>query len=226
MSFIKNLQYSIEDFKLAADNLEIPDKGITVLMGPSGSGKSTFLNILIGLEKPQSFTWIYEGVDLSQLPIEERRMGVVFQSYDLFPHMTAEENIMIVLKARHTKPKQIEMLEQLQMMKQQLKIEKCWQTKAAHLSGGEKQRVALLRAVVSNPRILLLDEPFAALDESMREESRLLVKEFIHLVGVPAMLVTHDAGDVKALATNLLIIENGQIQNLILNNYLSYTTIT
>ncbi|MBY0452782.1 MAG: ATP-binding cassette domain-containing protein, partial [Bdellovibrionaceae bacterium] len=99
MSLIKNLHYKFDGFELRADSLEIPDSGITVLQGPSGSGKSTFLNILIGLEKPKSWAWTFQGTELSVLPIEDRRLGVVFQTYDLFPHMTAEENVTLVLKA-------------------------------------------------------------------------------------------------------------------------------
>ena len=209
MSLIKNLHYKFEGFELKADALVIPDMGITVLQGPSGSGKSTFLNILIGLEKPKSCTWTFQGTELSVLPIEDRRLGVVFQSYDLFPHMTAEENVTLVLKARNPKDQWSPLLVKLQELTGELGLNKCWHTRAQHLSGGEKQRVALLRAVISNPRLLLLDEPFSALDTENRVEARKTLKAFIERVRVPALIVTHDEEDVKVLADHVYHLKHG-----------------
>lgn len=209
MSLIKNLHYKFDGFELRADSLEIPDSGITVLQGPSGSGKSTFLNILIGLEKPKSWAWTFQGTELSVLPIEDRRLGVVFQTYDLFPHMTAEENVTLVLKARNPKEQWPELLIKLQELTGELGLSKCWNTRAQHLSGGEKQRVALLRAVISNPRLLLLDEPFSALDTENRAEARQVLKAFIERVRVPALVVTHDEEDVKALAQAVFHVKHG-----------------
>lgn len=209
MSLIKNLHYKFEGFELSVESLQIPDKGITVLQGPSGSGKSTFLNILIGLEQPQSWAWTFQGTELSSLPIEDRRLGVVFQSYDLFPHMTAEENVTIVLKARNSKSQWPQLLVKLQELTGELGLNKCWHTRAQHLSGGEKQRVALLRAVISNPRLLLLDEPFSALDIENRVEARKTLKAFIERVKVPALIVTHDEEDVKVLADHVYRLKHG-----------------
>ena len=210
MSLIKNLHYKFEGFELSVNNLELPDKGITVLQGPSGSGKSTFLNILIGLEQPQSWAWNFQGTELSELPIEERRLGVVFQSYDLFPHMTAEENVTIVLKARNPKSQWPQLMTKLEDLVRELGVRNCWHTRAQHLSGGEKQRIALLRAVISNPRLLLLDEPFSALDTENRVEARQVLKVFIERVQVPALIVTHDEEDVRALAQAVFHIKQGR----------------
>lgn len=215
MSVIKNLKYKLNDFELSADQLEWPDHGITVLQGASGSGKSTFLSLLIGtLETKTPWQWDFQGTDLCRLSISDRRLGVVFQNYELFPHMSAEENVQIVMRARHPKSEHTDMNKKIVQMKLELGLEKCWDTKAHHLSGGEKQRVALLRAVISRPRLLLLDEPFSALDENLREEARLLLKSFIERVGIPALVITHDEKDVKALAHAVFHLENGRFSSV------------
>ncbi|MGZ3724918.1 MAG: ATP-binding cassette domain-containing protein [Pseudobdellovibrio sp.] len=212
MSVIKNLISEFDNFTLSVPNLEISDQGITVIQGESGSGKTTLLQTLIGLHTPEKpWEWLYKGEDLSRMPMGERRMGVVFQSYDLFPHMTAAENVLIVLNARHERRQRFEMTEKLKDYKKQLNLDRCWNTKAQLLSGGEKQRVAFLRAVVSNPRMLLLDEPFSALDEKLRVESRSTLKSFIQQFDVPVLLVTHDQQDVDALARHKILIHNGQV---------------
>ena len=211
MSFIKNLIYKVDDFELSIPSLEIPDEGVTALQGPSGSGKTTLLNIMVGIEIPQSWEWNFKGEKMHELEISQRRLGVVFQSYDLFPHMTAEENILIVLHARVADDRLAAAKERLERYKSKLDLQKCWTTKAANLSGGEKQRVALLRAVMSEPRMLLLDEPFSALDANLRDESRRSLKEFLDSVSVPVFLITHDKADVDALASKLIRIEAGKI---------------
>ena len=211
MSFIKNLHFSWSDFALDIPELEISDSGITTLQGPSGAGKTSFLNVLIGLDNPKGWQWLFKGEDLAKLKPSERRMGVVFQGYDLFPHLTAEENILLVLNSRYQGSAKAAALDKLKIFKAQLNLEKCWGSAASVLSGGEKQRVALLRAVFSNPRMLLLDEPFAALDTELRSESRLLVKNLIQQLEIPVLLVTHDILDVSALANKRLFMLSGRI---------------
>lgn len=211
MSLIKNLHFSWSDFALDIPALEISDTGITALQGPSGAGKTSFLNVLIGLDNPNGWQWLFKGEDLAKLKPAERRMGVVFQGYDLFPHLTAEENILLVLSARYEGAAKAHALENLKKFKAQLGLEKCWGSFASVLSGGEKQRVALLRAVFSNPRMLLLDEPFAALDTELRSESRAIVRDLIQQLDIPVLLVTHDQLDVEALANSRLFMTSGRI---------------
>lgn len=211
MPVIKNLHFKLGRFSLDIDRLEWADTGVTALRGVSGAGKTTLLNVLIGFHQPQAWEWHFKGEDLSRLAVSDRRLGVVFQGYDLFPHLSAEENILLVLNSRHEKKERETALRQLQVYKKQLQLEACWNTKAENLSGGEKQRVALLRAVISNPRMLLLDEPFSALDENLRDEARLLTKNFISQVNLPVLLITHDENDVRLLANHSLNISNGRI---------------
>lgn len=214
MSHIKNLVLNMDDFELNIQELLIPEKGITAILGSSGSGKTTFLKTLIGLYQPHGWSWTFKGELLSALDIGKRRLGVVFQSYDLFPHLTAEENIDLVLKARNPeKAARASAQNKVEKYISQLNLESCRATRAQYLSGGEKQRVALLRALVSNPRILLLDEPFSALDTDLRSEARLLVKELLSQLDIPVYLVTHDKEDVATLAENVIRLENGKLIN-------------
>ena len=212
MSHIKNLFLKFDDFELVVEDLVIPEKGVTAILGSSGSGKTTFLKTLIGLHQPEGWSWNFKGENLGQLDIGRRRLGVVFQSYDLFPHLTAEENVRLVLNARHPLEKdRSDVTKKVQKYISQLKLESCQKTRANNLSGGEKQRVALLRALVSNPRILLLDEPFSAFDTDLRSEARLLVKELLTQLDIPVYLITHDKEDVDSLAENVIRLKNGKI---------------
>lgn len=213
MLHIKNLFYKVGNFELNVPDLQIPTEGISVIQGPSGSGKTTFLKMLIGLLNPNGWSCTLNGESFATLPVQDRRIGVVFQSYDLFPHLTAEENIKVVMKARkkYSQISEDEALQTLVRYKQMLKLDKCWHTSAEKLSGGERQRVALLRALMSNPKILLLDEPFSALDESLRGEARDLLKSVVQNLRIPIILITHDSADVKALAERTFIIDHGKI---------------
>lgn len=211
MSLIKNLRYKEGEFSLEVPQLELADQGITSIQGPSGSGKTTLFNILTGILPVAGWSWNFKGEDLAKLQVSERRLGVVFQGYELFPHLSAAENVGIVATARNKNIGAAAINEKVNQYRETLQLEKCWNTKAALLSGGEKQRVAFLRAVISNPRLLLLDEPFSALDENLRSGSRAMLKQFLSEVSVPVLLVTHDAEDVRALAQHQLHIRDGRI---------------
>jgi ABC-type Fe3+/spermidine/putrescine transport system ATPase subunit len=211
MSHIKNLSIRFENFELDIPELNLAENGVTAIIGSSGSGKTTFVKTLIGFHRPKAWSWKFKGEDLANLSISDRRLGVVFQSCDLFPHLTAEENIFLVLNARHGLEQRADMREMLQKFKLKLNLESCWQTLASQLSGGEKQRVALLRALVSNPRILILDEPFSALDSDLKMEARDIVKELIQQINIPVYLITHDQEDVKALANYIVRMKSGKI---------------
>lgn len=212
MSHIKNLFLKFDNFELDIPELIIPETGVTAISGRSGAGKTTFMQTLIGQHRPDYWQWTFKDERLDLLEISERRLGVVFQSYDLFPHLTAEENILLILNARHQKITNRSIAHnQLTKYKSQLDLKSCWNTKAEKLSGGEKQRVALLRALISNPRILLLDEPFSALDIDMRAEARQLLKDVVSQLETPVYLITHDPEEVRNLAQQVIQIDNGRI---------------
>lgn len=209
MSVVKNLFRKYDDFTVDIAEWKIADLGVTALIGHSGSGKTTVLRMLCGLEPCEAMSWQFDDVDLAKLPIGERRIGMVFQSYELFPHMTAKENILFAGEARKISLDQRN--KYLSDLTQKLKLDKCLNTKAQKLSGGEKQRVALARALMSQPRILILDEPFSALDEDLKEEARSLVKQTIDEYKIPTILVTHDKRDIEELASTVTHLSAGRI---------------
>jgi ABC-type sugar transport system ATPase subunit len=209
MSLVKGLVRQYDGFKLDIPRWEIADHGITALWGPSGSGKTTTFRLLIGLEPCPGLEWLFGSVDLAQWPTPERRLGVVFQSLELFPHMTAEENILFAVRAR--KMSIPEARETIRRLSEDLHITKCLARKAAILSGGEAQRVALARALIAQPRFLFLDEPFSSLDSELKDEARALVRQVIDKLNVPTLLVTHDEADLAALAQVVVKIRDGKL---------------
>lgn len=209
MSFVENLRRNYGDFKVDIPRWEILDQGVTVLWGPSGSGKTSVFRVLLGLEACPDMKWFFAGQDLARLTTPQRRLGVVFQTLDLFPHMTAKENILFAARARDVNREKAR--GRLKDLAQILKMESFLDRPASVLSGGERQRVAIARAIMGEPRLLLLDEPFSALDQELREESRKLVRSVIEAEKIPTLLVTHDQKDVDVLANKVSVIRQGQI---------------
>lgn len=206
MSIVENLEIKKDDFTLSIPKWEILDEGIHALSGPSGAGKTTILRALMGLEKSNKFTWKFLGEDVASLPIEKRRLGVVFQTWDLFPHMTALENVEFAARARGLDEQTLK--NRWEWIRETLKMGPFLETQASVLSGGEKQRTALARALIAKPRMLLLDEPFTALDENLRDAARDLLKQVVEIDKVPAILVTHDSRDIQKLANSVTDIKD------------------
>jgi ABC-type Fe3+/spermidine/putrescine transport system ATPase subunit len=207
MSIVENLEIRKKDFSIRIQSWKIRDEGIHVLSGASGSGKTTVLRALIGLENVKSLSWKFYDQDLALLPVERRRLGVVFQTWDLFPHMTAEENVIFAARARSLGASTFQ--ERWAWIRKTLRMDSFLRTPAESLSGGEKQRTALARAIIAKPRMLLLDEPFSALDEPLREAARDLLKAVVMEDQVPALLVSHDSRDLEKLAD-----EVSQVQDI------------
>lgn len=210
MSVIENLSIKKKDFSLEIPRLELIDKGFHILWGPSGSGKTTLLRALIGLEECPTMRWDFQGINLAQLSPPLRRLGVVFQSLDLFPHMTARENILFAAKARNISKN--EAVENLKRWSQKLLMDSFIDRDVHLLSGGEQQRVALLRALIGQPRMLILDEPFSHLDPHLRDEARTLLKNLMREFQLPVLVVTHDEKDIQSLGERITRLEDGRLQ--------------
>jgi sulfate transport system ATP-binding protein/putative spermidine/putrescine transport system ATP-binding protein len=210
MSHIQNLKAEYSDFKIDIPSWEILDEGVTALWGPSGAGKTSVFRLLLGLDPTMGpYQWIVNGIDLAALPTSQKRLGVVFQSLELFPHMTALQNIRFAAQARKLSEEQT--LTTLEELKELLQLEKFLYKPTRVLSGGEKQRVALARALMGRPRVLFLDEPFSALDSQLKESARELIRRTISAQKIPTVLVTHDRSDVDALASQVTEIFEGRL---------------
>ncbi|MDE0151541.1 MAG: ATP-binding cassette domain-containing protein [Bdellovibrionales bacterium] len=207
MSIIKNLKKKYGRFVIDIPELNLPDQGITSLIGPSGAGKTSFLRILSGLDSCPSLQWIFNKQDLAQLPIKERKIGFVFQSLELFPHMTAYENIQFAgeISTKNWK-------KDLEFLTRSLDLTPIIHQKASELSRGEAQRVALSRALVTRPRILFLDEPFSSLDDENRKKASSIVQQMVEHYKIPALLISHHSEDIKNLSQKVIKIQNGKIQ--------------
>lgn len=209
MSWVRGLSHDYGDFALEIPEWEILDDGVTALWGPSGAGKTSVFRFLIGLETCRSMSWEFKGEDLARLPVPLRRLGVVFQTLELFPHMSARENIAFAASARSI-PK-AEARARIEELSGLLGLNAALDRSAALLSGGERQRVALARALIGRPRVLFLDEPFSALDADTRHEARLLVKSVIETQKIPTLLITHDRQDLDVLAKKITEIHDGRL---------------
>lgn len=210
MSVVKNLFKKYDGFSLEIPEWTILDRGITVLSGPSGSGKSSVVRCLIGLEDCPGLEWKFGEIDLGKLPVGDRRLGVVFQSLELFPHLTGRENILFAAKARKVTNENRN--EKLKSLTESLSMCEFIDRRADLLSGGERQRIALARALIGEPRILILDEPFSSLDENLRDNARHLIKKTVQEFKVPILLITHDQRDIDALADQTTFLANGRLR--------------
>ena len=197
------------DEKVILDDisLSVEDGEIVSILGPSGGGKTTLLNVILGITPISSGNILYNGKDLSQVPMKKRGFNIVFQDYALFPNLTAYQNIVYGL---HNKPN-ISTQEEVQGLIQLLDLKEHMNKYIDQLSGGQKQRVALARTLVMKPKILLLDEPLSALDgvikESIKKRIRMIAKQY-HLTTI---IVTHDPEEALTLSHRVLILNGGKI---------------
>lgn len=190
-------------------SLDIQDGEMFVLLGPSGSGKSTLLRMIAGLSQTDAGTIILHGRDVTALPPQKRGTGFVFQNYALFPHMTVAQNIAFGLEVqRVAKPQRDARVRELLAM---IDLADFGNRLPSQLSGGQQQRVAVARALAANPNVLLLDEPFGALDVKIRAQLRCSLREIQQRLGVTAILVTHDQDEAFELADRIGVIDHGRL---------------
>ena len=208
---LKNINKKFGDYK-ASDNVNFGvEKGKLIgLLGPSGSGKTTILRMIAGLETPDSGDIIIDGVRVNDLAASKRGIGFVFQNYALFRYMTVYDNIAFGLRVQKADKKKID--ERVRELIKLIGLEGLEKRYPSQLSGGQRQRVAFARALAPNPQLLLLDEPFAAIDAKVRKELRSWLREMIEKLGVTSIFVTHDQDEAIEVADEIIITNKGRIE--------------
>lgn len=192
--------------------IEFEEGKLTGLLGPSGCGKSTTLYLIAGLFRATSGSIFFDEEDVTKLMPEKRGIGLVFQNYALYPHMTAEQNIMFPLMNQKVPKKEAK--ERAKKMAQLVHIEELLKRKPGQMSGGQQQRVAIARALVKEPRILLLDEPLSNLDARLRLEMREEIKRIQRETGVTTIFVTHDQEEAMSISDQIVIMKDGFLQQI------------
>ena len=200
------------DVVLSDFNLSLCKNKFITILGPSGSGKTTILKIIAGFETVDSGEVILNGVNISDLPPNKREINTVFQNYNLFPHMSVYDNIAFGLKMKNKDKSYIKSA--VDTVLEMIKMEKFADRMPNQLSGGQQQRVAVARAIVNKPIVLLLDEPFSALDENLRKQMRAELKQLQQELEITFILVTHDQEEALSISDTVIIINNGKIEQI------------
>jgi len=191
-------------------SLEVPSGALLGILGPSGSGKTTLLRVISGLEVPDTGTVKYDDEVVTDLPVRERNVGFVFQHYALFRHMTVFDNVAFGLRVRK-RPKN-EIRDRVRELLRLVQLENLERSLPSQLSGGQRQRVALARALAAEPKVLLLDEPFGALDAKVRHELRTWLRRLHDEIHVTSVFVTHDQEEAFEVADRVVIMSQGRIE--------------
>ena len=193
-------------------SLDIVSGELVALLGPSGSGKTTLLRMVAGLEYPDDGRIIFGSQDATDIPVRERGVGFVFQHYALFPHMTVADNIAFGMRtARAAKRSKAEVSERVRHLLAMMQLDGLGERFPTQISGGQRQRVALARALAVDPKVLLLDEPFGALDANVRRDLRRWLRELHAELGITTLFVTHDQEEALDLADRVVILDKGKI---------------
>ena len=191
-------------------SVDVPNGSLTALLGPSGGGKSTLLRVIAGLEEPDSGKVLVEGRDLTGTPPQEREIGFVFQHYAAFKHMTVRDNVAFGLSIRK-RPKD-EIRRRVDELLGLVQLSAFGDRYPSQLSGGQRQRMALARALAVEPNVLLLDEPFGALDANVRKDLRDWLRRLHDEVGVTTLFVTHDQEEAMEIADQIIVVSEGRIE--------------
>ena len=197
-------------------NFEIPDGKLIGLLGPSGCGKSTTLNLICGLEAPTEGRIFFGEDDVTRLPPENRGVGLVFQNYALYPHLTVQENILFPLQNLRGADKlsKADMLEKARKAARLVQIDELMDRKPSELSGGQQQRVAIARALVKMPRVLLRDEPLSNLDARLRLQTREEIRRIQQETGITTIFVTHDQDEAMSISDMIVVMKAGVVQQI------------
>jgi sulfate transport system ATP-binding protein len=210
---VENASKRFGEFVALTDvSIEVPDGALTALLGPSGSGKSTLLRVIAGLEEPDSGRVLISGKDATRLPVQNRGVGFVFQHYAAFKHMPVRDNVAFALSIRKRPKREIE--ERVRELLALVHLEGYADRYPSQLSGGQRQRMALARALAVEPSVLLLDEPFGALDANVRKELRQWLRRLHDEVHVTTIFVTHDQEEAMDVAQQIVVLNEGRIEQV------------
>src|SRR5271165_5101023 len=213
----RNITKTFSSFTALGDvTLEIPSGELVALLGPSGSGKTTLLRIIAGLEFADSGNVRFDGRDITGRTAQERRVGFVFQHYALFRHMSVFENIAFGLRVRprQTRPSEEKIRAKVHELLKLIQLDTLAQRYPSQLSGGQRQRIALARALAVRPSVLLLDEPFGALDAKVRQELRRWLRNLHDELHITSVFVTHDQEEALELADRVVVMNAGRIEQV------------
>lgn len=214
---IRNIKKNFGQFSALNDvSLDVPSGELVALLGPSGCGKTTLLRIIAGLETPDSGNILFHGNDATDRQVQEREVGFVFQHYALFRHMTVFENVAFGLRVRpkHTRPSDAEIKRRVHELLELVQLDWLADRYPPQLSGGQRQRIALARALAVEPKVLLLDEPFGALDAKVRKELRRWLRRLHDELHITSIFVTHDQEEALEVADRVVVINKGQIEQI------------
>ncbi len=206
---IRNIRKNFGSFSALNDvSLDIPSGELVALLGPSGCGKTTLLRIIAGLENPDSGNILFHGTDATDRQVQEREVGFVFQHYALFRHMTVFENVAFGLRVRpkSTRPSEAEIKRRVHELLELVQLDWLADRYPPQLSGGQRQRIALARALAVEPKVLLLDEPFGALDAKVRKELRRWLRRLHDELHITSIFVTHDQEEALEVADKVVVI--------------------
>src|SRR3982750_435155 len=210
---VHNVSKSFGEFRALDDvSIEVPAGSLTALLGPSGSGKSTLLRVIAGLEQPDTGSVEIEDVDVTGLAPQQRGVGFVFQHYAAFKHMTVRDNVAFGLKIRK-RPKD-EIRARVEELLQLVQLQGFGERYPAQLSGGQRQRMALARALAPEPKVLLLDEPFGALDARVRAELRVWLRRLHEETHTTTVFVTHDQEEAMEVADRVVVMNQGRVEQV------------
>src|SRR5437870_12660039 len=208
---VKQVSKSFGSFRaLEHVSLEVAGGSLVALLGPSGSGKTTLLRIIAGLEVPDAGTVLYQDEDVTEAAVKDRNVGFVFQHYALFRHMTVFENVAFGLRVRRCPRKRVK--ERVGELLRLIQLDGLAGSYPSQLSGGQRQRVALARALAPEPKVLLLDEPFGALDAKVRQDLRRWLRRLHDEIHVTSVFVTHDQEEALEVADQIVVMNKGGIE--------------
>lgn len=219
---IQNIHKQFGNFTALNDvSFAVNSGELATLLGPSGCGKTTLLRIIAGLETADFGRIHFEGIDVTDTPVQHRGIGFVFQNYALFRHKTVADNIAFGLTLLKDKPSQSQIDARVKELLDLVQLPHTKDRYPHELSGGQRQRIALARAIATNPKLLLLDEPFGALDAKVRKELRSSLRQIQKDIGITSIMVTHDQEEAVAVSDRIVIMNHGVIEQIGTPNELS-----